>query len=322
MIIAAAFLVVAVSSERDPGVRNAHSLFFDGTRIVLFGGADAAGPRNDTWGWDGREWTRLAVGGPPPRTFAATAEDSAQRRAFLFGGNRVLFGNASEPDSLLGDFWIWDGSSWGAIDAHGPQPRAEAALAFDSCRQRLVLTGGYRFDAGKVAPLGDTWEWDGRDWKLRAITGPSARHGAAIAFDAARCRTVLFGGDHANAETWEWNGSAWALLEGPTAPGRYNAAMTYDASLKRLFRFGGWDGERRVGDAWIFVSGRWRPETGPAPPARNHSALAYDAIRRRLVLFGGHDGTRVFGDVWEHVGDAWRLVHRHRAERRLDNRAN
>jgi hypothetical protein len=36
-----------------PAARGGASLFWDGQRIVLFGGYDAVVDHQDTWGWDG-----------------------------------------------------------------------------------------------------------------------------------------------------------------------------------------------------------------------------------------------------------------------------
>lgn len=41
-----------------PGKRGGHSMAYDANRkkIILFGGEDDSGPRNDTWEWDGIKW--------------------------------------------------------------------------------------------------------------------------------------------------------------------------------------------------------------------------------------------------------------------------
>lgn len=296
--------------QQDPGVRNAHALFYDPNRqeVILFGGADEQAVRRDTWAWNGSSWRHLTSDGPPARTFPASAHDLEGQAAYLFGGNRVLFGNDDDTDTFLADLWKWDGTRWQLLQGEGPVPgaRAEAALAFDQRRRRLVLFGGYRVTGGDRLRLGDTWEWDGRAWTQVDSAGPDPRNGSALAYDARRAVTVLFGGSTgtASSETWEWDGTRWTR-SGATAGPRFNAVMTYDPSRRRTLRFGGWHNPRRFGDTWSYDGTRWDSlhVTGPAP--RNHAALTYDHRRGRMVLFGGHDGERVFGDVWEWVGERW-----------------
>src|SRR3954469_22435619 len=51
-------------------------------------------------------------------------------------------------------------------------------------------------------------------WTQETVRSPVARSGSAIAFDAARGTTVMFGGStllpsgtYGTSETWEWNGT-------------------------------------------------------------------------------------------------------------------
>jgi hypothetical protein len=294
-----------------PGVRNAHVLFYDANReaVILFGGADEQAVRHDTWAWNGTTWRHLSDEGPSPRTFPAWAYDLEGKAAYLFGGNRVLFGKDDDANTFLADLWKWDGSAWRQqqMEGHAPIARAEAALAFDQRRRRLVLFGGRRTtDDGTTIRLGDTWEWDGRTWLLADSAGPTPRSGIAMVYDAERAVTVLFGGSTgtASGETWEWDGSRWTQSPAMVGP-RFNPAMTYDPTRRRTVRFGGWRNPRRFGDTWTYDGARWDSVNVSGPPPRNHAALAYDHRRARTVLFGGHDGARVFGDVWEWDGDRW-----------------
>src|SRR5947207_13779327 len=92
-------------------------------------------------------------------------------------------------------------------------------MTYDVSRRQTVLFGG----ASKSNTYyGDTWERSGNTWTLRSSSGPSPRCYHAMAYDAGRGVTVLFGGyngSSSNGETWEWNGSAWSLRSssGPSA---------------------------------------------------------------------------------------------------------
>jgi hypothetical protein len=146
-----------------PPARMSHSMVYDARRqrTVLFGGMTGQpGSRptmlNDTWEFDGRQWTQVQGDGPSPRHGAATAYDS--RRGVL-----VLFGGYGDP--LNADTWSYDGRQWRKLaDASpdGPEPRG-SVMAYDAKRDRLVLFGG-RGDGWPDGDKNDTWEWDGSRW--------------------------------------------------------------------------------------------------------------------------------------------------------------
>lgn len=86
------------------------TMAFDAARqqIVLFGGySPQGGELNDTWTWDGRNWTRQhPAKSPLSRSGAAMAYDAGRRQAVLFGGER------DASSSYMGDTWTWDGRNW------------------------------------------------------------------------------------------------------------------------------------------------------------------------------------------------------------------
>src|SRR5580700_3811084 len=86
---------------------------------------------------------------------------------------------------------------------------------------------------------------------IRAVAGngsapgagqPSARSGAAMAYDAATQSIVLFGGQNRSrnlADTWIWDGSAWTQAHPQTSPPALNdAQMTYDPVTRDVILVG------------------------------------------------------------------------------------
>jgi hypothetical protein len=299
-------------NEHVLSVRNAHSMIYDSDRkaIYLFGGADATRVLGDTWSWDDekRIWRFVTASGPSPRTFAAFAYDERHHEGILFGGNRVLFGDGSEADTFLADTWRFRRKKWIRVATKGPQERAEAAIAYDRKRRRIVLFGGYRRISGSTERFGDTWEWDGIQWIRVAADGPSPRNNAAMTYDDRLHEVILFGGPGPSSETWAWNGQIWKRLDSGEVPGRFNPVMVYDSHLHTDLRFGGWTGQARTGDTWTLSRMGWQQLTREGPPPRNHAAMVYDRMRRQAILFGGHDGERVFGDTWQWNGSRWNLL--------------
>lgn len=91
---------------------------------ILFGGSSnntsSAIFYDDTWRWDGSNWTRLLTGGPPParRNFAIAP----------LGTGVLMVGGYGSDGSILDDVWEWTGATW-AARATGPAPRHDVYMA-------------------------------------------------------------------------------------------------------------------------------------------------------------------------------------------------
>src|SRR5205085_11581693 len=85
----------------EPLGRIGGAMFYDPirARTVLFGGNTTG---NDTWEWDGTQWTPLTIASSPSFRFGhAIAYDAARSRAVPL------------RDALpIGDTWEWDGAGW------------------------------------------------------------------------------------------------------------------------------------------------------------------------------------------------------------------
>lgn len=248
-------------------------------------------------------WVPTSV---PARYSHSIAYDQARQRVVLFGGHGT-------NNRSLDDTWEWDGRTWTQLlPANSPEGRELAGMVYDPRRQRIVLFGGWSVQTQSV--LGDTWEWDGRNW-TRAPTqdAPTARAGVLMAWDSARQRVLLFGGHWRNDfsdETWSWDGSVWRLLQPANSPPpRMNGTIAYDSARQRVVLHGGRNanniGDRN--DTWEWDGSRW-VERQPlhVPPARAGATLVYDARNRTTVLFGGHHANGyTLGDTWLWDGLDW-----------------
>src|SRR5512133_680395 len=98
---------------------------------------------------------------------------------------------------------------------------------------------------GHVALLGamqciaqvQTWH------QISVVPSPSARVSHCMAYDSARQRIVMFGGNSNGlvlADTWEWDGSNWVQRNPVTSPpARAEFSMAYDSLRQRVVVFGG-----------------------------------------------------------------------------------
>src|SRR5262249_14938952 len=108
--------------------------------------------------------------------------------------------------------------------ALGPSARSLIAAVGRAERiMRLPLSLSFLFSVPAVLAAQSGW--------ANVAVNVETRAGAAVAFDAARGRVVLFGGAYAGAlgDTWEFGGAGWATVATAAAPvARSFAALAYD----------------------------------------------------------------------------------------------
>ena len=140
---------------------------YDSTRgkVVLFGGYGDSYLLNDTWEWDGSNWTLYTPATKPSvRYYHAMTYDSVRCKVVLFGGS---------DGSNLNDTWEWDGTNWTQRSpATTLSARSGHSMAYDSARGKVVLFGGSYYINFSNLNINDTWEWDGTTW-----TDPSLASG-------------------------------------------------------------------------------------------------------------------------------------------------
>ena len=137
------------------------------------------------------------------------------------------------------------------------------------------------------------------------------RREGKLVYDAARDRTVRFGGTGYREGfpiTSEWDGSTWIPVETEhTPPVQEGFAMAYDAERAQVVLFGGYP---ENGETWLYDGTDWTqvfPATSPS--ARAYHAMVYDSARKKVVLFGGaqEDQTHL-NDTWEWNGSNWTQI--------------
>lgn len=154
------------------------------------------------------------------------------------------------------------------------------------------------------------------DWVEPPVTSaPSPRCCSAIAYDAARQYTLLFGGGPSGQpnpdphnDTWVWR-KGWHQLAPPASPPRRNSsAAAYDASTATVVLFGGTGvGGNTLNDTWTWDGVTWTrqfPPVSPPPRLFDSQGMAYDAATQTVVLFGGSSNNVALGDTWEWDGRA------------------
>jgi hypothetical protein len=316
-----------------PGANCNPPLVYDSYRgrLVMLSGA-ALWEWNDTLAW----WTPSMVdetgGVPPSRTGYGLVFDDLRHKLLLFGGD--------DGSALRNDLWEFDFTThrWSERPGLGdaPSPRRSMSMVFDAGLGVLLLFGGYADDGTGGALAGDTWMWSAASdaWTRLAITGPTPRFDAAIAYDGWRGKSVLFGGHAIDDldDLWEWSWSAggpsgsWQSVASTGTPcARVGARLVFDTAKGHLLLFGGADlppddipvenfGYKFFADLYELdpATRTWREHkptvTAATPPGnRTHLAAALDADSRSVVVAGGSGNS--CGGCPPHIYDeAWRFV--------------
>lgn len=239
--------------------------------------------------------------------------DPVSRRLSTFGGG---YPSSADQGAYAGDVWVR------RTPAVVPPARRGHLLAGDPARERTLLFGG--FDTLGGAYLGDTWQWDGRQWLASdPAIAPSPRANPGYAYDPRRQRVVLFGGEDARGalgDTWEWDGTAWTQRAATGAPiAVTGAAMGFDPVRGTVLLFGG-DRDPVRGFAfsdqfWEWDGVRWQQvDATQRPRARSLASLAHDPVAGQMVLVGGVGCTRCgvnpTDDTWAYRGGTWTRVSR------------
>lgn len=260
----------------------------------------------------------------------AAAYDARRDRIVVL--HRELSGSMTYE--LDGDVWL-DRTVEGAT---APPQRTDAAMAYDAARGVALLFGGV--GTGSEL-LGDTWAWDGREWRELRPPGPLPlpRSGHVMVFDERRGRVVMFGGGRIDLvnppirnDVWEWDGTRWlerADFGADVPERRIFSSAVYDANEEKVVLFGGCAriGSGRVcadalGDTWRYDGASWEQVvTATNPPPAVRPTMVFDpesgeAIMLPDVARGGPGGAaqptwRFDGQDWSPGADApfeWRTA--------------
>ncbi len=195
-----------ITTDHSPSKRYAASLVYDSDRkkIILFGGFgySEANPNflqllNDTWEYDGNDWTKITTSATPPaRSHHAMVYDTKNKKVILFGGKNV--------DNKL---YEYDGSDWKEIIPSNsaseiPLSRYSHSMVYDIFHAKMILYGGY--NSGIY--YDETYEFYNNTWqKINPLNTPNYPFQGGMIWNADNKRVYYFGGKNATStsnETW------------------------------------------------------------------------------------------------------------------------
>jgi hypothetical protein len=280
-----------------PSPRGVSSFAHNGLsgKSLLYGGRDeTAATLGDTWELDGDRWQKLDG-------ISAELTPRLSPSMVFDGLGIVMFGGYAQGDLISDQTWRYtESAKWQLLHpAVSPPGRIGAAIASDVQSHRTLVFGGAtgRLVNGDIVltEIGDTWMFDGSKWReVVTRTKPAVRAGAAMTFDVARKRFVMFGGGTerlqiALNDTWEFDGTDWIKQSPQHQPsGRSASAFVYDPLTKRNVLLAGIESYSSIAsDFWSWNGSDWQALSLPSIDARYFAAGSYDAVRSRILLFGG-----------------------------------
>jgi hypothetical protein len=212
--------------------------------LLLFGGQ---GPHsspllNDTWSWNGNDWTQLSPAHSPPGGYGVAAATNTQ-------GNYVLLVTAGYTQSFF-QTWEWNGSDWTQ-----ESPETSPTCIGDCSELRNSLAYDPVHNVMLLQESNVTWEWNGFDWLQ---LNPATQVGGLLTTGPQNEGLLAL-----TAYAATWSGSDWTELTGTVAPSARTSAMFSDGPTGAVL-FGGDTNQDDFGhpepgnQTWVFG-----PETQP-----------------------------------------------------------
>jgi hypothetical protein len=167
----------------------------------------------------------------------------------------------------------------------------DAAMVYQIHSRSIILIGGV---CAATDPFtAKTWEWNGTNWaEVTTVTAVARTTGSALAYDAMRETTVLYGGmEHLDpaprSVTILFSNRNWrfAILQTRPSP-RSHFGFTGDPVNNTVWLLGGVGEYNNVyaADLWGFRNGQWFVKAAKTPPPSCVGvAAAFDSNRSKLV---------------------------------------
>jgi len=133
---------IKLSNGDTPEMREGAATIYDETNqnLLLFGGRHLSKRFQDTWIWNGSQWTLLDLPSPlPPKRDSALLFQNAGVVYLIGGFNGSVW---------LNDLWSFDGTKWVELPIRGafPTNRQDASMCYDPKTNQVVLFGGIQTD--------------------------------------------------------------------------------------------------------------------------------------------------------------------------------
>lgn len=234
-----------ISAHTQPQARGDFGMVYEAAThsILIFGGYSLVDGLNagisvegsylqDTWRWDGTNWTQLA---------GMNYNTNAQGVLGVVPGNpNLIYGLVQEyfGGSITYVNMVWNGQSWYTADVFGdPSPRYSNNMVYDEDSGQVLIFGGTVDSNYGYYGFGDTWAYQVPQGDMGSVSVcPSGSSGSSCSVtktfeftDAARdwrLANQASSSSDFTLDSWNCDGSCWATVTfAPTQPGVRAAAL-------------------------------------------------------------------------------------------------
>jgi cysteine-rich repeat protein len=272
-------------------------------RVVMFGGDQSCipcgGHTDETWEWDGRQFSAVDGARPIPQSGTAMVYNAASRSVMMLATSFDFAQSTGNTDGFgtLDRLFTFDGTNWSEVPAPDHPIVRNTSLVYDPTND-VVMTFGGR-DESTFQTMQTLRGWGpGTGWfDIDGGSGPVSRlSGAMTAYDPIRQRTVLFGGKDENRSSlddiWEWDGGSWneSGARGPSA--RFGHTVFYNPDARQISVYGNATNASNTEDLWDWNGQVWTQrsiDAGSTVLPHYKQSVAYDSARHQIFTFGGRD---------------------------------
>jgi hypothetical protein len=280
------------------------------TQAVMFtGGICTDGTiSDDTYEWDGTNWTALVVLAGHGSVFGqAMTWDRLRDEAIMFGGAVSVNVNLSSTYTYTNDTHAWLATGVSSV----PSPRSLAVFKRDAQNQTIWMFGGLN----ESQVFYDFWKFTAGRWEQQVLPDTDSPAGCSNpvgTMDPDRGKLVMV---CQTADVFEFDGTNWKEFavanQKNKPPTRRFSSLSYDPKLKKTVLFGGWDDSNYLDQTWVWDGATWNRVKNKPPTQRASASMFFDSISQKTILYGGvgrvttTDAVSRFADMWSFDGNGW-----------------
>jgi hypothetical protein len=240
---------------------------------------------NETWTWDGNDWTQQHPATAPTGCFANTVSFDARL-------HRVVAETADFASG--GKTFLWNGTTWNKVNTDSTPSFDEGVTAYNPYYSEVMLFGGLANWHGPLSSAA-TYAWFFDHWNLRqsgtSPGDPEPRGGAAMTWDSTSGSMLLFGGrsNSSNAvynDTFRWNGVQWTRIGTTHRPEPAVRAALADNPTSGAVLFNGsrtWVFTNRTPTSGGYAATNWFGKVATAGEIPNRGDLSTKHLNKPIV---------------------------------------